>query len=374
MLNKVLRILLIVAIFGINLVIYSQSEAYASNWSTDGVILEFSKLEITADGKKFQGTDDIFVHSEVGKSDSTTLDATWTEHEIQMRLQFLFTSVNDKWSIKEIKTYDGKEEATWLTYSGLYGGDLGTSYFVDSLNLTSKTGDAKLNISNLRILPLFITNKYINQIITPKENETFSIGTNLPISWKLSGNGSAEINAPFATSIYLNKLVDEGEQPEPIIISDKQKLTNLGINNLSWPIIGLTEGNYKLNIEVYLKYSGSDAIEKLVDQTEDFITITSQIISPTITIFPLKESTAAAKLSTLEDNAPTITPQVTNNPTLTQESTKIQEGISPTTNEVNENITPVVPDKNLDIETETEIKKPNILQRFISWLLTIFKS
>lgn len=73
------------------------------------------------------------VHSDPGMvNEYTTLELTWQEHGVEMRLYVYFTSDGTDWWSKEIRTYDGRAQGEWITYEGeFFRSKLGTPFTGD---------------------------------------------------------------------------------------------------------------------------------------------------------------------------------------------------------------------------------------------------
>lgn len=59
------------------------------------------------------------VHSDPGMvNEYTTLELTWQERDVEMRLNIYFQSDGRQWWSNEIRTYDGRQQGEWITYEG----------------------------------------------------------------------------------------------------------------------------------------------------------------------------------------------------------------------------------------------------------------
>jgi hypothetical protein len=121
---------------------------------TPQVSLAAGAVRIDVDGTTFTTTGPLQVHSDPGIwQGSTTLELTWLEHGVEMRLSIYFTSDGHQWWSDEIRTYDGRQEGKWIFYHGdFFRSPLG-SPFVGNLDVTGSdhgvTGH--LQLSGLRL-------------------------------------------------------------------------------------------------------------------------------------------------------------------------------------------------------------------------------
>lgn len=113
------------------------------SWKTAHASLAASDFYIMANGKKFTSSNaSVRVISDPAGPpyfDKTTLEATWFENGVEMRL-FLYFSLdrtNNLWKIYDIRTYDGTNNNSWIYYHGFSGNFVGQSYHNSSLNLSS---------------------------------------------------------------------------------------------------------------------------------------------------------------------------------------------------------------------------------------------
>ncbi len=99
------------------------AEPTAIEWRTPSVALEADRLQITASGLTFEGTDEPFLS--VGSDNlgadyySRTYQAEWREHDRWMRLWFFLGADDTQWWVDEIYTYDGKKDGDYLYYGQL---------------------------------------------------------------------------------------------------------------------------------------------------------------------------------------------------------------------------------------------------------------
>lgn len=98
--------------------------ALANQWSTPTVRAWFESLTVETAGLTFtppQGlSDELSVGSDPGDDTYTTLEATWFQHDREMRMNLYFTADDSDWWVNEIRVYDGEEQAEWVEWTGDY--------------------------------------------------------------------------------------------------------------------------------------------------------------------------------------------------------------------------------------------------------------
>ncbi len=130
---------------------------HAVHWSTVAVELVAEDFYLEAGGKRYIAN----VPSVDLRSDPSTahrtLEVTWQEHGVEMRLHLYFTSDATNWWAKEIRTYNGQQPGDWITYKGTFFKTPHGEPFVGDLDLTSMgQGDTppipgKLHLGNVRL-------------------------------------------------------------------------------------------------------------------------------------------------------------------------------------------------------------------------------
>src|SRR5690606_29046033 len=85
---------------------------------TRSVALDASDFYIEADGVRFVGAPSITVRSDPGDDTYTTLELDWLEHGVEMRMFLYFKSDGRDWWAFEVRSYDGTQNADWITYEG----------------------------------------------------------------------------------------------------------------------------------------------------------------------------------------------------------------------------------------------------------------
>jgi len=127
------------------------------NWRTNSVSLQADDFYITANGEKyFARVNPISIQSDPGNSTYTTLELIWQERNKEMRLFIYFNANEREWWSPEIRTYNGRDPADWIFYTGGYffRSPLGQQYSAPEWNLYSDINNPELNnihFKNLRI-------------------------------------------------------------------------------------------------------------------------------------------------------------------------------------------------------------------------------
>jgi hypothetical protein len=103
------------------------------SWITNRVSLEADDFYLIADGDTFYAdVSDIDIHSDAGDSTYCTLELTWQENNVEMRLFIYFDADGTDWWSSEFRTYDGQTSADWICYYGtFFMSPLGTAFTGD---------------------------------------------------------------------------------------------------------------------------------------------------------------------------------------------------------------------------------------------------
>jgi hypothetical protein len=123
---------------------------FVHNWRTKTVAFAAQELRIHAGGHVFTAqVGDVRVDSDPGWSEYTTLEVTWREHDVLMRLNMYFRSDGTDWWIDEVRTYNGRPKPDWIRFDGRYGRVPRGMAFAGDLRLGE--GDGMLEIRGLRL-------------------------------------------------------------------------------------------------------------------------------------------------------------------------------------------------------------------------------
>jgi hypothetical protein len=108
------------------------------SWRTPHVLFKAHSFRIDAGGQAFFGRiPQPRVHSDFLAPDYTTLEVTWLEHEVEMRLYIYFSTDGSEWWSNELRTYDGNALGDWITYTGDFFRSALGQPFTDDIELTS---------------------------------------------------------------------------------------------------------------------------------------------------------------------------------------------------------------------------------------------
>lgn len=99
------------------------------SWQTDTVALSAEDFYVVAGGETFYPTD-VTVHSDPGNSTYTSLEATWYQAGVEMRLFMYFNADDNNWWSYEIRTYNGQTPGDWIYYTS------GDPYFTTPIGIT----------------------------------------------------------------------------------------------------------------------------------------------------------------------------------------------------------------------------------------------
>lgn len=128
-------------------------------WSTPYAALTADDFAIDAGGRRFTAANaQVAIHSDPGDATYRTLELSWTEQGVEMRLFLYFAADAREWWVTEIRTYDGLPNtrgSNWIYYDGpFFRTPLGQTYRGDvDLKSTRSDNGARghLTISGLRL-------------------------------------------------------------------------------------------------------------------------------------------------------------------------------------------------------------------------------
>lgn len=131
---------------------------YPISWSTPFATLKASNFSILANTKNWHGSPDIEIHSDPGNDTYTTLEATWHENGIEMRLFIYFAQENGRWRVTEMRTYNGNNPGDWIYYNGFDGNVVGQPLTVASKTYTSRSGATGgfITVENMILQPFLL--------------------------------------------------------------------------------------------------------------------------------------------------------------------------------------------------------------------------
>lgn len=84
-------------------------------FETSTVRLQADTIEVDTAGKTFSPNETMTVSSDPGTpNEYTTLELTWFDHGVEMRIYLYFASDGSDWWVNEVRTYDGNNPGEWL--------------------------------------------------------------------------------------------------------------------------------------------------------------------------------------------------------------------------------------------------------------------
>ena len=89
-------------------------------WRTQYATLSATNFRISVNGKDFYDNNgSVDVKSSPGNNNYTTLESTWRENDVEMRMYIYFRNDGETWWADEIRIFDGKPypERDWITFS-----------------------------------------------------------------------------------------------------------------------------------------------------------------------------------------------------------------------------------------------------------------
>ncbi len=89
-------------------------------WQTKVVTLSAADFSIVAGGKTFRGAGSVALNSDPGDATYRTLEATWRENGVEMRLNLYFGGDASAWWVSEIRIYNGSARGEWLSARGSF--------------------------------------------------------------------------------------------------------------------------------------------------------------------------------------------------------------------------------------------------------------
>jgi hypothetical protein len=126
----------------------------AVSWQSENNLVQFNAEDflIEANGKTFTAQNTpVAVDSDPGSADYWTLEPTWQEHGVEMRMNIYFASDGRDWWATEIRTYNGQTKGDWIEYHGTYLKTPLGQPFVGDLDLIDKATGSSLHVHGLRL-------------------------------------------------------------------------------------------------------------------------------------------------------------------------------------------------------------------------------
>jgi len=126
-------------------------EDNAVTWETDTVTLTANNFYIEAGSTIFTAdVDDIDIDGDPGSDEYTTLEVTWMEHDVEMRVNIYFEADGEEWRAFELRIYDGNDPGEWVTFEGeQFSAALGDSYSIGAFGRGQ--GPNSINFNGLSV-------------------------------------------------------------------------------------------------------------------------------------------------------------------------------------------------------------------------------
>ncbi len=175
----------------------------------DGIRFQATGLAIDAGGQTFTlDPASAGVHSDPGDATYRTLEWTWKQHGVEMRLSLYFASDRARWWVSEIRTYDGRQPSRWATTQGrLFERSLGQP-FEGPVDMTLAAGEPGAGPSHLRIDRL---------VLLPSFKAPIVAATTGPVSGGVDGGPVAAAD-PFAAGQLLSCIGAESMTPQQLAL------------------------------------------------------------------------------------------------------------------------------------------------------------
>lgn len=128
----------------------------ALTWTAPRYTLTADEFAIDAGGVLFQASapQAIEVRGDPGDERYMTVEATWMEHGVEMRLYIYLHNDGIEWWSDEIRTYDGQAEGEWIVYTGdFFRSPMGEAFRgdVDLVSDGSQPIAGTLHLGNLQL-------------------------------------------------------------------------------------------------------------------------------------------------------------------------------------------------------------------------------
>lgn len=160
-------------------------------WETPYAKLSSENFYIQIGENKFFGKDPINIHSDPGV-EKTTLEVTWRENNVEMRLFMYFRKIeNNMWEMYELRSYNGQERGDWIYYKESLGNTISSlvgqhSYAFERkfIPLNSSAVNAQIYCKGCSInafmpqqLPISIQGYTLEALIGLPKNEVITLST-----------------------------------------------------------------------------------------------------------------------------------------------------------------------------------------------------
>jgi hypothetical protein len=89
---------------------------HALAWGTQMAVLQADELTIEVAGRVFRAPREMAVHSDPGSATYRTLEMSWHDAGVEMRLYIYLAANDSNWWVSSVRTYDGTAPGDWIYY------------------------------------------------------------------------------------------------------------------------------------------------------------------------------------------------------------------------------------------------------------------
>ena len=131
------------------------------SWDAGHVLLEADDFYIDINGVRYLADDEnLVVDGDPGNATYQSLELTWQERGVEMRLYIYLQATSTEWSSDEVRTYDGSgggDGTRWVYFYGEHFKSPIGNGFTGDVDLLSSDSDnvgveGKVHFGNLRLL------------------------------------------------------------------------------------------------------------------------------------------------------------------------------------------------------------------------------
>jgi hypothetical protein len=121
-------------------------------WDSGVVSLSMADGAIIANGQQFLVEPGVIdVHSDAGDATYQTLELTWHERGVEMRLNIYFAADATSWWASEIRTYDGAANGDWIYYKGPFFRTPRGQPYIGDISLASPGGTGGIKFGGVQL-------------------------------------------------------------------------------------------------------------------------------------------------------------------------------------------------------------------------------
>ena len=152
------------------------------SFGTPQVSLDADDFYLIINGQKFAPYfKDVQVHSDPGNPNYTTLELTWYENGIEMRMYIYFKSDGTNWWSEEVRTYNGNSPGDWIYYYGkFFESQLGKAYMNPTVDLVASPNNSYMGSIHFQNLWLKAFANYNTDNMKPTPTLTPTMPSSTP--------------------------------------------------------------------------------------------------------------------------------------------------------------------------------------------------